>query len=581
LCAVKRTPSRLGLLAIALAAVVYGFTATGRAVLDVDDALYVEAGQQMLVRADFVTPYVNGVRFLDKPPLLYWVLAALYRLLGATQLAAHLPSALAVVATTGLLVRMTARAAGPTAGLLAGLAFPFCVGTCLFTRETLHDPWLVLFLTWGMDSFLRWLEEPQHGRGPVLALAAAGAGAVLSKGLLGLLFPVGILAAFWWTARPLPTPPARQVGPALGLFLLLALPWHVLAALRNPGFLRHYFINEQVLRFFSRREPMDFVSVPLPLFAALVLVWLFPWSAFLPAVAGLLRRSAELPDPARRLVRLMGCWIGCVGVFLALSARLEHYAFPLLPPFAVLVGVALSRAQASRQVTVPYGILAGIGAVVGLAGLAGAAYLGWRGLPLTHADAARATRAYDTDFGPLGDLPPSLVSRLLPPAGATVAALAIGLVCARVLESRGRRVWAAVSLAGVMLVFALATHASLGICEPAISSSAFGRVLALRAGPGDHVVVQGDYESANSVAFYAPVSIEVVDGAAPTLAAGLAYADAPRLVLSRGGLAALWRGPTRTFVIGATDALEALRLTPAFTIAESGGRVLISNRPSP
>ncbi len=577
----RRRSQLVLLLPVVLAGAVYLGTAGGRAVLDADEALYVHAGQQMLARGDWVTPWVNGVRFLDKPPLLYWLLAGCYRLFGENEFAAHLPPVLAVLATTWLLVRMGGRAAGPRAGVAVGLAFSLCAGTYLFTRETLHDGLLVFFLTLATEALL--LAAVSRRRwAPALLFGVALGGALLSKGLVGVLFPCAT-ALLYALASPKDERPRLRVVPALagaGLFCAIALPWHVLVEWRNPGFLRHYVWNEQILRFVNRREPADFDSLPLPVFFGLLVVWFLPWTAFVPAA---LRRGDGSGDHALRAAdhafratrRLAFVWLGVMVEFFAVSARLEHYAFPLLAPLSLLVGLALARGgeerTASRSVGRGFAALAVFGLVAALAALV----LAWVVLQLPAAAAgARPLESYGTDFGPLSDLPAAVRSRLVAPAVVVAAALAIGFVGAWRLARRGRSWSAVLALAGAMLVFDVCVHWSLGICEDVVSSKRFGLVLDHSVSGSDRVVVVGDYETANSLSFYQPRPV-LVDGSAPTLAAGLAFPGAPPVLVTPERLRSLWAAPGRTFVLGPEQAVEALALGPACLLARSSDRVLV------
>src|SRR5262249_38393824 len=192
-------------------------------------------------------------------------------------------------------------------------------------------------------------------------------------------------------------------------FLALAVPWHVAVARANPGFVAHYFVNEQVLRFLNRREPMDFASMPLPLFVALVPVWIFPWTAFLPAV--LWFRSAATEDAAERRLALV--WFAIVLLFFSVSSRLEHYAFPLLPPLAILAGLALAAPEADvqgptrRAVTWGFRGLAGVGAIVFALAVTGGVWLARNGSAVAASSRAGGpAHAAATDFGPLSQLSP-------------------------------------------------------------------------------------------------------------------------------------------------------------------------------
>lgn len=545
-------------LPVLLAAAVYGLTAIGRAVADADEGVYVHIPQQMLERGDWITPYVNGVRSLDKPPLLYWLIALSYTLFGQGEFAARIPSIAGVCGATFLVQRIGKLLAGPRAGVAAGLAFAFSVGTFLFTLEVMHDILLVFFLTLAIYAFAR-LDGDEGARpGAVLGFFAAAAGAFLAKGLLGLALPAGVVAVYAAARRRLPRVQWRWLVAGAFLFAALALPWHIAMEWSNPGFLRVYFFQEQVLRFLGRREPVDYESVPLVLFWALLPVWAFPWSLFL-AGARRLGRAALMP----------ACWAGVLLVFFSISSRLEHYAFPLLPPLAVLAGMRLAGAPVpsawERKVLATLGILLAVAAVL----LALVSITGY-GL---ESNGGHPERTHARDFSILADFPPELLRRLAVVAAAVSLALAAAFFAARH--------WSVAALTAAMMVFAGAAAFSIRAAEPVVSSRAFGQVLASQARPEDFVAVLGDYETANSVNFYAPVLLHVCEGEAPSLLPGLRYPDAPRLLIGREELAARWRQSGRAWLIVRADRVAELGLEPAFVAAESGGRVLVTNRPAP
>jgi hypothetical protein len=543
---------------LVLAAAVYTVTAAGRAVADADEGVYVHIPQQMLARGDWITPYVNGVRSLDKPPLLYWLIALSYTLFGQSEFAARIPSIAGVCGTVWLVQRIAGMLAGPRAGVAAGLAFAFSVGTFLFTLEVMHDILLVFFLTLAMSCFVVFERRGGARPWPVAGFFAAAAGAFLAKGLLGIVLPAGIVATYLVLSRRLPPVRLRWLFLGTLLFAALALPWHVAMEARNPGFLRVYFLEEQILRFFGRREPVDYESVPLPLFWALIPVWLFPWSVFLPGAVFLRRGGLRL---------LAGCWAGFPLAFFSVSSRLEHYAFPLLAPLAILAGAALTE---QRGVGWELRFLKGLGAALAVAAvLLGVVWFTGYGLPAE--GGGHPERTHSTDFSILTDFPAEVLRELLLPAIVVSAAMAACFLLAR------RRILAALTLA--MVVFHGAAAYSIRVAEEIVSSKAFGQVLARDGRPGDTVIVFGDYETANSINFYAPLPLYVCEGAAPSLGPGLRYPDAPRLLLSREDLVRRWRSSERVWLIADGRQVEELDLDPAFPIAESAGRVLMSNRP--
>ncbi|MDR0842446.1 MAG: glycosyltransferase family 39 protein [Acidobacteriota bacterium] len=554
------------LLPLALTAVVYIGLATGRGVIDYDEGYYSQPALRMAAGGDWVTPYADGVRFLEKPPLLYWVTAASFKVFGVGEVALRLPTALAVVALAWV-VMLTARlAVGPLAAGIAGLSATFCVGTFLFTRETLHDVWLVLFLAVAMYALLKWRLDPARPLGPALLFYVALAGGVMCKSLVGLAFPVGIALLFFLWNRELPAWRTLHVVPGLLLFLALTVPWHWLAAVHNEGFLDFFFVKEQFLRFLGRREPPVLWSVPLGTFWALVPVWFFPWIAFVPAAFAGVRKAAD--ENTRLLVRLAVVWIVVVLGFFSFSARLEHYVFPALPAFSLLVAVAFGRkpedAALGREETGSSKVLlwgcralAAVGVLALVFGVAAAFWLS-AGNMLPADSAGPRDRLAENDFSIMAEMPPEIVRELFVPAAVTIPALVLGFSLALFFARRRRGKDVALAVAAVMALVCVMAHWSLVICEDLISSKKFGLALADEARPGDRLVVVGDYESANSLNFYQPLPVEMTEGTAYALLPGLEYPDAPQVLLAPEEFTDVWRSPGRVFVLLPEDRRGAM-----------------------
>jgi 4-amino-4-deoxy-L-arabinose transferase-like glycosyltransferase len=144
---------------------------------------------------------------------------------------------------------------------------------------------------------------------------AIPAGAVLSKGLIGLVFPLLIIILFLIWARDLRSPVRFHLWKGWTLFIALTLPWRWLAARRNPGFLWHYFINEHLLRFLGKRQPIDYESTSLPIFWGLVLLWFFPWSDSFPALRHVIGSFDRRQAKTRAVVWMSLSWILVALVF--------------------------------------------------------------------------------------------------------------------------------------------------------------------------------------------------------------------------------------------------------------------------
>lgn len=541
------TSSRLSiLLPLLLATAIYLFTTTGRAVIDYDEGYYAQAAKHMVEHRDWVTPYANGVRFLEKPPLLYWVTAASFAIFGINEFALRLPTALAVIALVWIVMRMARSTSGRRAALIAGLSTACCAGMYLFTRETLHDIWLVLFIALAMHAFLKWYLDPLHSWRPALLFYFAISGAMLCKSLIGVAFPVGIIALFFLISREWPEWRKLYILPGSLLFLVMTVPWHWMAAIRNEGFLSFFFVGEQFLRFFSKREPPILWSVPLVTFWALLLVWFFPWTAFLPAAFSRVWKPMEYRTLV--LVRLSISWAVVILGFFSLTDRLEHYALPALPALSLLIAGTLGKSEESKAVKWAFGSLAILGALVLIFGICAGVWLA-TGHGLEIASDGPADRLAEADFTILADMPATLVRSLLKPAVATIIFIAVGFAAAFRFEKRRRRLHALVCTAAVMAAVCCMIHWSLAICEDLISSKKFGLAVAQVARPGDRLIVVGDYESANSLNFYQPLHVEVFDGLAYALVPGMKYPDAPRIVLSRQEFEAAWQSETRVFAL--------------------------------
>src|SRR5262249_10389747 len=144
-----------------------------------------------------VTPRIDGVKYLDKSPLIYWMIAGSYLLFGVHDWAARIPVALGAILAAWLTARMAAWAFGQRAGCYAGLAMATCVGLFLFTRVLIPDVWLTLAITLSLWSFLRLLEEDEPRRGLWWFLMCTGAGGgLLLKSLVAVVLPAG--AAFFY-----------------------------------------------------------------------------------------------------------------------------------------------------------------------------------------------------------------------------------------------------------------------------------------------------------------------------------------------------------------------------------------------
>ena len=326
--------------------------------MDDVDAVQAQIARNMLASDDWVTARLDGVPYLEKAPLIYWAIAISYKIFGVHDWVARIPIALSAIALCWLTAAFGAWAFGKRAGFYAGLCLATCIGLFLFTRILIPDVMLTFAVTLALWSFLRALdeEEPRPRLWAFLLAVGLGVGLLL-KSLIGVVFPIAAGAIYLYFTGGLFSPRTWKRLHVLSgsiVVILIAAPWHILATLRNPpyfaatlhsgpgeyhGFLWFYFINEQFLRFLNLRYPRDYNTVPRLHFWLLNLVWLFPWSVFLPAVGKL---SFKPADRAGRARLLSLCWIGFLLVFFTFSTTQEYYSMPCYPAFALLLGSAMA-----------------------------------------------------------------------------------------------------------------------------------------------------------------------------------------------------------------------------------------------
>ncbi len=345
-------PSRVALAVLALLLFFGGLGSYP--LLEPDEGRYAEIPREMLVRGDFVTPHLNGVLYFEKPPLYYWLNAAALRLIGDPDLACRLFGALFGLAGVGLAWRLGKSMGGPRVGLTAAIVLGSSPLWVALSRANIIDMTLTFFLSATLTCF--WLAQERERGAPgeralwygVFACAAL---ATLTKGLIGFVIPGAVIFFFLLLTRRwrllLRVP---WIG-GIALFLAVALPWHVLAARRNPDFLQFYFIHEHFQRYAT---PEARRQAPFWFFAAILALGLVPWSGVLPAAARLFRRgTGRLRDALSEQPGLvfLACWAGFVFLFFSASqSKLVPYILPAIPPLAVLIALALEEAEENERV---------------------------------------------------------------------------------------------------------------------------------------------------------------------------------------------------------------------------------------
>jgi len=567
--------------------------------LDDADSTHAEAAREMFVTGDYVTLHINRVRYLEKAPLPYWLVAASYHIFGVNEFATRLPMALSVFCLGLLALVWGRRAFGDRTGVYAAAFVYTAAGMFLFTRILIPDVLLSLLIAASLYFFLTALEA-RHEVWRWYAGYVCMALGVLTKGLIALVFPGG--AAFIYLAATGEWRRWREfhLVSGIALFFLISTPWHIVAGLRNTGgqnghgFFWFYFVNEHFLRFLGKRYPRDYNKLPWALYWSLHLVWLFPWSFYLPSsirTALDARREQSHTSFANR-TRLM-CWIlaGLVLVFFAISTNQEYYTFPAYLPLLMLLADGIARCESKECETgqrqgwlrASGGILAAIGVAAGITLIA----LLWksRNLPF-EPDIGSVLAKHNMDTDTLStshmlDLSYESFAALRLPAIIAVLTLLISFPASFFLRIRRRHYASTWAMALGMAVFLIAAHIALSRFGPYLSSHDLAQQIAARAKPQDRIVIYGDQAFGSSLLFYLQRPIELVEGRTTSMWFGSTFPDAPKIYLTDIDLQHDWAGPNRVFLFVPPhlNAKVDVLLPTRFVVAEISGKYVYSNQP--
>jgi len=560
--------------------------------MDDVDAVQAQIARNMLDSGDWVTAHLDGVRYLEKSPLKYWIIAGCFKLFGVHDWAARLPISLSAILLAWLVARMAGWALGEKAGLYAGLAIGTSIGLWLFTRVLIPDVMLTLAIAFGMWNLVRALEpgEP-HWRIRALGFWASMGVGMLLKGLIAALFPAGI-ALFYllftglWREREI----RRRlfVVPGIAVMLAIAAPWHVLATLRNPpyfdftlhsgpgqyrGFFWFYFFNEHILRFLNLRYPRDYNTVLRPLFWLMHLVWFFPWSVFFVRAFALKFRG---PDRASRMRVLALCWILVVLGFFTLSTTQEYYSMPAYPAMALLIGSAMAEAS-GRAWKIAARLVAGIAALA-LIAIAGLLIASWNYPALGDISQALATHSsdYTLSLDHMGDLTIQSFAYLRLPLAIAGLAVLIGALGGWLPREQK----AAFAFAIMMTLFFQAARLALIAFDPYLGSEPLAR--AINHAPPGELIIDDPYYEMSSIFFYTNRSGLILNGRLNNLEYGSNAPDAPHVFIDDAGFVERWKSAARWYVVSEDEKLPHLKslvgMGALHPIAKAGGKTVYTNR---
>jgi 4-amino-4-deoxy-L-arabinose transferase-like glycosyltransferase len=581
-------------------------------VLDDADGTHANAARQMALSGDWVTLRVNNVRYLEKAPLPYWIVAASFRVFGFNTFAAHLPQALAVLLLMLLGFHWAREAFGDRAALYTGLGVLTSVGVFLFTRVFIPDSLLSLLLATSLYCFMRSLDRETRNTGLyAYAMWTALALAVLTKGLVAIVFVFGTAAVY--LALTGGYRQWRRLRPFSGALLMLAIaaPWHILAGLRNTGgmgghgFFWFYFVNEHILRFLGRRVPADYNKLPGYLYWSLHLVWLFPWALFAPLAVTWARSSQTnffTPnDPARRITLLLSIFSALVLLFFSVSTNQEYYTFPIYLPLLMFIAAGIVRAETSQDVDASsrrwMAFTHAAFTVIGTAVAVALAYGLWTSRSIAYVPdigdllAHRGIGDYTLSMSSLFDLTGPSFAALRLPAALALAAFALGPAAAWILRARRLHLAATSMIALTSAVFLIAAHIALARFAPMLSSEDMAaRIQRLESAGAISreytLLLYGDQAYGSSIPFYLNRPLDrpalLVNGRSSSMLFGSTFPDAQNLFLTPAELLARWGTGERKLLFvppHLREEVDRLLGPHQIVLVETSGKALITDRP--
>ena len=578
------------LIVILFASAVYiGCMISPPSLMDDVDAVQAQIARNMLTSGDWVTARLDGVAYMEKAPLIYWMMAVCYKIFGVHDWSARIPVVLSSIALAWLTAAFGMWAFGRLAGFYSGLCIATCVGLFLFTRIQIPDVMVAAAMALSMWAFLRAIDEEEvRPRTWAFVFAATLGTSLLLKSLIGVVFPVAACVVYLAATRQFGL--WRRLRPLSGLLVVIAIaaPWHILATLKNPpyfdltmhsapgeyhGFLWFFVMNEQVLRFLNLRYPRDYNTVPRIWFWLFHLVWLFPWSVYFPAVAKLSFRPNDRAGKTRLLAL---CWTGFVLVFFTFSTTQEYYSMPCYPALALLLGSAMAEGGA----WVRWGTRV-LSAILGCCAIAAATlWLLTRGLA-TPGDISSALSqnpdAYTLSLGHIEDLNLKSFAYLRAPLLAAAIAFFIGTIGTAL--ATGRRAFLAAAV--TMVLFFQAARMALVVFDPYMTSRPMAEAL-MRA-PEGRLIVDHHYYTFSSVFFYTNRDALLLNGRFNNLVYGSYAPGAPDVFIDDGQWQKRWLAPERYYIVASRTARTRLeKLVGAgnlYVLIESGGKLILSNHP--
>ncbi len=304
-----------------------------------NEGLYAEVAREMLLTGNYIIPHLNFVPYIEKPPLLYWLIALSYHVFGVTTWAARLIPASCGALTIVCLLWLGQKIGRAREAWLTAVILATSLGYIVIARIVFFDMLLTACLTVTLSLFYVWwqTDKKYYLRSAYIFLGLG----VLSKGLLILVLVFAISVTFLFICRQKKRILSLFDFWGIILFLAIVLPWHVAANIQYPGFFRDYFINEQVLRFLNERIPHDYYQGPIYYYIPRILAYLLPWSLLLPLLC---KRHPMKNNDTDKLALFLWLWFIVPLVFFSVSqAKANYYMIIGMPALAYLLAIKINQ----------------------------------------------------------------------------------------------------------------------------------------------------------------------------------------------------------------------------------------------
>ena len=573
---VRSTAIAIGL--VLLAGILLLFPGLGRTPFDdPGEGMHAEIAREILQTGDWFTLHLNGARYFDKPPLLYWLSALSMRLWGPKEEAIRLWPALGTLAAVAGTALLGVRLLSFQAGCVAGLALLTSLGFFAYARYLRPETLFVAAIQWGFALLLlgrtksRWLSVLGCG---FLGLAA------LAKDPFGALGPLVAVAVALALAKKLRPISAWLPWSGIELLLVLGAVWYGLVELRNPGFLWYTVVDNHLLNaIHARHFPDEDIPLTSPEFLVVAGLGAFPW--VIPAlltVVRLLRGRMWREEREWPWIALTFWAVSVFGLFVVVRFKLPHYGLPVYPALALLAARWWEENRAAKKVLLLHLILFAALAIscAWIYGTGGRAFLG------SIFKAADVYTRKELALDQVVPIPPlEALQKLIGGTALIFGVGSLGLLAAIGRRARTLGLWVVLL---TLLAWMPLVGRAVSLVGMARSVQPIAQEVRLRAGPNDLLVHEGPIENSGALEFYSDRRPVILDGRISVLGFGATFPEAQDMFWDRIRLKEAWHGPRRVFLVTIRDPIHSviadLPASEVNLLAAGGGRWLYANRPN-